>query len=395
MSNIRDLLERFIVKNEDLTKIEIELNNFNIFEKLSIQYYELRHSNTLAYLLNPKENHGLSDYFLKKFFIEVFSNNSSEISPIQIDCMDLSDSIIKREYKNIDILVISNSNKIVFCIENKITANESNDQLERYQKIINKEFFDYNKAFIFLSPTGIEPSDTENWMITDYEVISSIIENIINLKSKDLGEQQLFFIDHYNKIIRRYLLENSLENELARRIYNNHKIALDFIFKNIVDQRNDFYEYIKQIIQNDSNLIISHSTKSRIRFQTRKMNELLPKIGDKSWNKVKEIFLYEIKNNTDFINIILVIGPGDQKYREKTFNFIKNDFLKKYLGSNSSLATRYNTIYKKEIISKDDFDNMEYDEIKEKIKEFFENDAINQFKSIDDYFENNIKIFQE
>ena len=111
MTKIQEELEKFVVNNDDLEKLEIELSKFNLFEKLSLEHYEIRHSNTLAYLFNPKEDHGLSDYFLKKFLMSVYSNNNVNISPIAIDSMNFSDAIIKREYKNIDLLIISNSNK--------------------------------------------------------------------------------------------------------------------------------------------------------------------------------------------------------------------------------------------------------------------------------------------
>lgn len=394
MRKIQDELEQFIVNNNDLERLEIGLNKFNIFEKLSLQHYEIRHSNTLAYLFNPKEDHGLSDYFLKRFLVNVYSNNITNISPITIDSMDLSDASIKREYKSIDILIISKSNNLVICIENKILSSESENQLATYRNTIKYLYSKFKKSFIFLSPTGIEPSDIDNWVVADYEIINHILTNILTLKSNDLGDQQNIFISHYLEIIRRYLLENTNEKELARKIYNNHRKALDFIFNNIADQRSEIFNYIEELINKDKNLVISYSTKSRIRFQTKFMDSL-PKEGDRSWNKVKEILLYEIQNNTDFINIILVIGPAKQEYREKIFKEFKNGFIKKYLKTNTKISDKFNTVYKEVIISKEDYSTLEFDDIKIKIQDFFNNPDLNHFLDIDKYLKEKNYLFKK
>lgn len=48
-----------IIKNSDES---------NIFKILKLQNYEIRHSNYLAWLLDPKKSHGLNNTFLKKIF---------------------------------------------------------------------------------------------------------------------------------------------------------------------------------------------------------------------------------------------------------------------------------------------------------------------------------------
>ncbi|MEH1869842.1 MAG: PD-(D/E)XK nuclease family protein [Nostoc sp.] len=67
----RALLESLIVENEDLEKLESKLAQFNIFEAIGVVRQELRHSNFLAFLLNPSENHRLDDIFLKRFLKRV------------------------------------------------------------------------------------------------------------------------------------------------------------------------------------------------------------------------------------------------------------------------------------------------------------------------------------
>jgi len=53
------LLEALIVDNPDLERLEALLEQFNIFEALGVVWVELRHSDFLAFPLNPRQSHGL------------------------------------------------------------------------------------------------------------------------------------------------------------------------------------------------------------------------------------------------------------------------------------------------------------------------------------------------
>lgn len=56
-------LERFVAENDALTQLETRIGPFNIFDALGIVHAELRHSNFLAWLLDPGESHGLGGVF--------------------------------------------------------------------------------------------------------------------------------------------------------------------------------------------------------------------------------------------------------------------------------------------------------------------------------------------
>lgn len=58
------LLDRFLADNDELEELTAELATFNVFRVLTIEEAEIRHSNTLGWLLDPAESHGLSDVFL-------------------------------------------------------------------------------------------------------------------------------------------------------------------------------------------------------------------------------------------------------------------------------------------------------------------------------------------
>ena len=62
----RQALEAFVVENADLEALEGFLEQFNIFEAVGVVRQELRHSDFLAFLLDPRQNHRLGDAFVQR-----------------------------------------------------------------------------------------------------------------------------------------------------------------------------------------------------------------------------------------------------------------------------------------------------------------------------------------
>jgi hypothetical protein len=123
-------IHQFITNNFDLEKLESQINEFNPFKILKVDKYEIRHSNVLSWLFNPRQNHNLKDTFLKKFICDALVNNDNfdiQYSSFDIQISNLMDVEIRREWKNIDLLIISHSLKLIVLIENKIYAPESPD----------------------------------------------------------------------------------------------------------------------------------------------------------------------------------------------------------------------------------------------------------------------------
>ena len=81
-------LERLIVDNRDLERLESLLAQFNVFEAVSVVRQELRHSDFLAFMLDSRQTHGLGDAFLKRLLqgaIQRGSATSNPVSAIDLD----------------------------------------------------------------------------------------------------------------------------------------------------------------------------------------------------------------------------------------------------------------------------------------------------------------------
>src|SRR5688572_19310271 len=146
MDNIdsdRKALESFVVDNPDLERLESLLEQFNLFEALGAVHVEVRHSAFLSFLLTPSENHGLGDMFVKRLLQKALTTSTGQSLPItliDLDIWDLDETIVLREWQNIDILLIDERNQLVVILENKIHSGEHDEQLQRYWQIINQHY---------------------------------------------------------------------------------------------------------------------------------------------------------------------------------------------------------------------------------------------------------------
>jgi hypothetical protein len=78
----RRALEAFVVENTELETLEGFLDQFNIFEAVGVERQELRHSDFLAFLLNPSENHRLGDLFVRRLLQRILVSNSHLAQPL-------------------------------------------------------------------------------------------------------------------------------------------------------------------------------------------------------------------------------------------------------------------------------------------------------------------------
>ena len=84
------ILEKFAVDPE-LARLEEMLAEFDLFTFLDLSTSEEVHSRILAWLLNPKENHSMGDFFLTNFLLATKAATDEQIRAI-----DWSESTVQR-----------------------------------------------------------------------------------------------------------------------------------------------------------------------------------------------------------------------------------------------------------------------------------------------------------
>lgn len=342
-------LYNFIVDNHDLEILESKIEVFNPFKVLEIENYEIRHSNVLAWLLNPTANHGLFDFFLKKVLsIAVLQNENIdlEINLLNIHLSDFSDSIVTREESNIDILLRSKKNKILFLIENKINSKESKNQLTKYLNYVKSSYPKYKIVPILLTKTGDEPENNDSYGILTHEIIHKLLKETLELKKEYLTKEISDFIEFYLKTLEKTLDMNEDLKELCLTIYNKHKDAIDLIIETINSDETSLKEAFDDFISKHE-IEVFYNTSKELWFLPTQLTEILPK-NDLGWRVPYPIATWFTKRSDSSIKFILEVGPFTKgEYRLDFINFLeKNGYSirttsKRLESKYTRLATNY------------------------------------------------------
>ena len=157
------VLERFVVENDELLELEERVGRFNIFDALNIWKRDVKHSDFLAWLLDPNESHGQGGLFLRAILMDLFKTARENgfvcpVSPIELDGEELRGVEIRREWRNIDLLIRCQQPSFVVAIENKIHSHEHGNQLTCYRQTIEAEYSTVPSMYVFLTIEGDESS---------------------------------------------------------------------------------------------------------------------------------------------------------------------------------------------------------------------------------------------
>ena len=319
--NDEKALQEFLLDIKCLEPLSEWTKRFNLFDILKLTRYEIRHSNMLAWLLDPNENHGIGDGVLRNDG-DVFENL----------LMNYNNFEIKREFNWIDILAVSREDKFVLCIENKIESGEHDDQLNRYRKTVMESFTGYRVMFIYLTPSGIAASDPENWYALSYNDLLAIIESACN--SKNLLPEAELLINNYVDAVRRDIVGDERLKQICAEIYARHRHALDLIFENRPDNTYNLAEQIKSWLkmkkEEEQIIYPENNAENWIKFKTPLLTKLLPDKTDleKEWESglIKYVF-YEFENiKGRRLILYLSFHPKyiPEEYRENSMAFFES-----------------------------------------------------------------------
>lgn len=235
---IRDLFD--LENDTTFQQLNQQVNSFNTLKILKLENHEIRHSNVLAWLLSPKENHSLRDYFLRKMvehLILIDENSNNSLYEIVGDILNhsLMDSHVYREVKTnknrfIDLLIVNQQLNTVFLIENKFYSTESANQLDDYLDFIEQTFKEFTIIPIYLTLDGEEPSNQQYFILT-YERIESILDTVLMLYKDQLSDDVYKFIEQYDKLLKERFYPNEDQIQQAIHIYRNHKQTIEVLFE--------------------------------------------------------------------------------------------------------------------------------------------------------------------
>ena len=260
-TNNNEILNELAKDINCLDPIYRELSDINCFEILKIDQMEIRHSNFLAWLLDPSSPSGIGDKLLKRLLMFCSENSdkgfgsNKDLDAVTIELLDLEDVVLKREHpadikgkakkKKIDLLIYSEINKFCICLENKIKSYEGTNQLTDYFKYVEEDFtrkktakykkYRYEKRYyILLSPSGNEAEkeeDRNSWVALSYADIFDWIKEILDTYEEEIPVKAKNIINDYLNALQRHVIEGDFKR-LCEEVYMKHPRAFAYFENN-------------------------------------------------------------------------------------------------------------------------------------------------------------------
>lgn len=323
----KEALEEFLLDIDCLDGLNEWIDNQNIFEILKLVTTEIRHSNFLAWLFDANAKHSFGENILRDVVCKIITNNKEfceekNFNIIDVSTWDFGSFLVYRELDHIDLLMVSDKERVVLCFENKVFSSEHDDQLNNYMKKVNDRYSDYSILYVYLTPHGDAASNDE-WLSFSYGEIINILEK--NKAKLKLTVEENIFLDNYINIVRRYIMDDEKLKKVCSEIYMKHKQALDLIYENIPNASNilfeNFTEKFKEVaLEKGISFDLPKTTKSWIRFNTEHLLNVLPPFDDErlsDWG-TKNTWYYEIKNEKNNWKLQLSFNRKDLTDEEVT-----------------------------------------------------------------------------
>lgn len=298
-----EILNEFVTKMDRLDELDKFKNDVNFFEITGMVTREIKHSNFLAWTFDSNGSHKLGNNIIRKFILSAIEMNPEKFQKediITFSVLDYSDFIIKRESDNLDIFMVSATQKITITIENKINASEGEKQTLRYRELVNSKYPDYRNVFLFLTIDGYLPEDEDYWCAVDYSQIVDALEYALN-RVENVKPEVEFIIKDYITMVRRKILMNDEVQALCYKIYKSNKEAFDLIYANLPNSVSYTREYILEKL-NDNTIRNKYRIQSLdrftnntyIRFTTDSILRLFPDRQSSGGWQNSFTFMYEI-----------------------------------------------------------------------------------------------------
>jgi len=362
-----------------IEQLSLRFSDFNPFKVLGLSDAEIRHSNTISWLLNPNENHGLGSSFFKTFIRTIISSSENESVENYSNGLrelilgDFSDLQIDREKSHIDILCISHSNKIVVIIENKVYSGEYSNQLNSYLSTVKSQYQDHICIPIFLSIEGLAPSHSE-YLAASYKHIWESINHVTKLLKDRIPKQIVDFLQFYQQIISEKTMIDPTLQEIARKIYRENKPAIDFIHS--IGISIDLSDPGNRIVEKDDNLVAIWPGPGWYTFADKGF--VIPKKIQNDWGKGNPV-QYWFSPYYEKLKICLEVGPFDSgKDRLDFLLQLEKNGIRLRPSSKTETGT-YTRLYTQTIYIKDWQD---FSEIEEKMKSLLDNKDLRKLVEI-------------
>ena len=350
-----------LVDDEDFRGLDRRFGRFNIFEAMGNVRRELEHSNLLGYLLTPERPHDLGADLLRRVlraFIEKLPRERRPLRALDVVIGDLDDAIVHRERNHIDLLIEVPTLKLVVVIENKVGAKAADGQLARYKVRTRAAYPDWRHLFVFLTPDGADPEDVD-YLPFSYVDLAGVIAGLTAERAINHSGDVVLILRHYLEMLRRHIVPDEELKEIALRIYERHREALDFIFESRPEPGN-LLGVVRDALKKGPSLREDRQVSSIVRFVPEEWDSVvaLNACPREMWTKTGRNLLFEVKSFatpaydfSDRILLSLILGPGTPELRNHFFSRARAA-PSVFRGGSKASGKDWTTLYSIELLTK-------------------------------------------
>ena len=154
---------------------------FNTFDVLRYADYEIRHSNVLAWLLQPAETHGIDCRFLQWFVCHINEQlKAADRKPLPTVNLEAANVRVERELDYVDITIFFKKEQCLVAIENK-TGPASSDhfnQVRDYEETLRGKYKKHTLKSILLTTLPTESEDSPNIVQVGWKSVHEAIGSL-------------------------------------------------------------------------------------------------------------------------------------------------------------------------------------------------------------------------
>ncbi|MDW5318141.1 PD-(D/E)XK nuclease family protein [Rhizobium sp. PL01] len=335
MDDIPLRISELIMEDADFQNLEKSLDIFCPFEAVGMVSAEIRHSNFLSYILNPNRPHGFKGALLRTFLMSAMrigheKGLSAGLTPLDIHLMDMEVVEVRREWRNIDLLLIAPTSKLVVAVELKIDASQSKGQLTGYRRVVHEQWPDiaWRKIFIFLTKHDEMPDDLQ-WLPMPLSLVIEAFKGYISQPELNQATLPHQMLSAYCAMAERHHMENRDLVQLANAIWSRHEQALTFLISHqpdiwgpihraLLDRVHEIPETANR--QSPLTLQRDHDTSRITRFAIVEWDTIPGMLTAHEWTPTNRLLLYELKFESNGVSGYLYMGRGGGKERDSILN---------------------------------------------------------------------------
>ena len=354
---------------------------FNILTALGVGRQELRHSALLAYLLDPRQPHGLSDHVAR-----VLLRRAAPLlaEPLELESLALGNLTVQREWSFIDILVESPADKLVIIIENKVDSGEHSNQLTTYYQKIRKHRPGWRVIGIYLTLDGAPPARAQDRAVyapLGYADVAEAFDLLADLPGAALDVPTL--LRHYAQQIRSVLVpdQDSDQARLARRLYMDHQPTAEAMLRardarmHMIERCFDelFTGTVRaqpDLLKRDAPYENKEIPRWHVRFAPPEWYSPELQVSS-SWNRTRIVMLFQFMQSPHRVHFDLAVGPAPQsgRLRERLYSLAR-DGVHPFFPAYSDPSNIWFSIYARTVFSSesDYFAEMSDDAIRRAIR---------------------------